>query len=99
MEYPQINGYGGFGGYSNGYNTNGYNTNGRGVSALYNGAYGYPYSLEDYTAPERDFKSAWTVSTVLSLSSENLHLLTPRLGVFRSLALVGTLLVPEARIW
>ncbi|KAJ2956327.1 hypothetical protein NQZ79_g7792 [Umbelopsis isabellina] len=62
MEYPQINGYGGYSGYNSGYNTNG-----RGVSALYNGAYGYPYNLEDYTAPQRDFKGAWTAFFALWL--------------------------------
>lgn len=55
MEYSQINGYGG---YNSAYNTNG----GRGVNALYNGAYGYPTNYEDFMAPQRDFKGAWTVN-------------------------------------
>lgn len=94
MEYPQINGYGGYSGYNSGYNTNG-----RGVSALYNGAYGYPYNLEDYTAPQRDFKGAWTVSSVfvtLIKISTPINITT---GFLRPLAVVGTLLVPETCIW
>ncbi|KAG2173715.1 hypothetical protein INT43_005135 [Umbelopsis isabellina] len=62
MSYSQINGYGGYSGYNSEYNANG-----RGVNALYNGAYGYPNNFEDYTAPQRDFKGAWTAFFALWL--------------------------------